>query len=462
MTRRIILAYLALTALALALLAAPLGVTFAHREHDRLLFDAERKSDAVVRMIDDPLEAHTPIPAAAIIASTRSSHSRVVIVDAHGIVLLDTAAPGAAGQPIAPSADITAALRGRRVSGQGEIRVKDQVVAYSTVPTTADGRVNGAVRVTYPTAALDERVRDVWLQLGVLCAGVLVAVALVGLLIARGVTRPLRRLENASARLGEGDLGARLDETDGPAELRRVARTFNRMAAQLSELVESQRKFVANASHQLRTPLTALRLRLENMTAASGANDRDAIDAAAVEVTRLSRLVDGLLMLANEESTRERAEPVDVASIARDRAGAWSDLAGEQGVELAVEAPDAMWALTVPTTPEQLLDNLIDNALNASPPGATITVVVQRAGDAVDLRVLDRGAGLDDDERTRAFDRFWRAPHAADGGTGLGLAIVRQLAEAGGGTCRLDARPGGGIEAVVTLPAAREPAQIKL
>ena len=101
-----------------------------------------------------------------------------------------------------------------------------------------------------------------------------------------------------------------------------------------------------------------------------------------------------------------------------------------------------------------MLDNLIDNALNASPPETTIAVVVRARGSHVDIRVLDQGPGLDDEARSRAFDRFWRAPNAPSGGTGLGLAIVRQLAEASGGTTQLDARPEGGLAAEVRLPAA--------
>ncbi len=128
---------------------------------------------------------------------------------------------------------------------------------------------------------------------------------------------------------------------------------------------------------------------------------------------------------------------------------------GEQDVEIVLEAPQTAWAYAVPAAPEQLLDNLIDNALIASPGNSTIKVVVERRGRWVDLRVLDEGPGLAPEARARAFDRFWRAPNAPAGGTGLGLAIVRQLAEMSGGKTHLDARAGGGLAAEVTLPAAR-------
>jgi signal transduction histidine kinase len=453
-TGRLIVAYVSLTALALALLAAPLGITFAHREHDRLLFDAERGADTVAAMIDDPLEAHTPLPTARIDASIRGMGSDAVIVNRVGVVLVDSRHPGNVGHSLAGVKDIQLALLGTRASGRSELQPNDAVVAYATVPTTNNGVVDGAVRITYPTTTLDERVRDVWLQVGLLCLGVLVAVALLGAVIARGITRPLRRIEEATDRLGSGDLATRVDEDDGPHELRRVASTFNRMAKELSDLIESQTQFVANASHQLRSPLTALRLRLENLEAGASAPEGESIRAASRDVARMSRLIDGLLVLASDATHHENVEPVDVAAVARDRVAGWNDVARENGVDIVLDAPATAYALTLASAPEQLLDNLIDNALNAAPPNTTITVSVRRRGSTVDVAVLDRGPGLDADSRTRAFDRFWRAPNAYAGGTGLGLAIVRQLAEASGGTSRLDERDGGGLAAAVSLPAA--------
>lgn len=454
MTRRIIVTYVILTAFALALLATPLGITFAHRERDRLLFDAERDADTVVAMIDDPLEAHGTIPTAAITDNARRSAATVVVVNAHGVEIVDTANPSRVGQSLANATDIASALHGTHVFGRGELSGTDSAVIYATIPTTTEGVVSGAVRITYPTTTLDERVRDMWEQLVLLCLAVLTAVALVGYILARGVTRPLRKLEHATDQIAQGDLTARVDDDDGPQEIRQLANTFNRMASQLDDLLESQTQFVANASHQLRTPLTALRLRLENLEAGAAPDDREPISAAGAEVARMSQLVDGLLLLARDSGDRAHVQPVDVAAIAHDRVAGWHDVARERDVEMTLDAPESAWALALPGAPEQLLDNLIDNALNVSPPNGTITVVVRKRGTHIDICVLDQGPGLDAEARARAFDRFWRAPNAPAGGTGLGLAIVRQLAEASGGSSRLDARTEGGLAAEVTLPAA--------
>jgi signal transduction histidine kinase len=460
-TRRLIVAYVTLTVFALALFATPLGITFARREHDRLQFEAERNADTVATMIDDPLETHAPLPTRAIQNSIRGTRARVVVVDRDGVVILDTNASATVGRSLSGATDIAAALKGKRVSGRSELQADDAVVAYATVPSTSEGVVDGAVRIAYPTATLDERVRDVWMQLGLLCLGVLAAVAVVGVLVARGVTRPLRNLEHASDRLGQGDLATRLDETDGPEELRRVAATFNRMAGQLRDLIESQSQFVANASHQLRTPLTAMRLRLENLEAGAGEEDQMAIRAVAVEVARMSQLIDGLLLLASDPARGDAVKPVDVGAVARDRVAGWNDVAREQNVDIVLQGPESAWASALPDAAEQLLDNLIDNALNVSPPRSSIDVIVECDDSHVVIRVLDRGPGLDAESRAHAFDRFWRAPNAPPGGTGLGLAIVRQLAEASGGTCRLAAREGGGLSAEVTLPIAGPRATVR-
>jgi signal transduction histidine kinase len=326
------------------------------------------------------------------------------------------------------------------------------------VPTSAKGRVNGAVRITYPSAALDTRVRRVWGALALLCLGVLAAAALVGFALARSIVRPVRRLEQATAQFAAGDLSVRVDDTAGAPELRHLAATFNRMAERLALLLHSQERFVADASHQLRTPLTALRLRLENLEARLPQEDQTDVEAASSEVARMSRLVDGLLLLAREDGDGHAREPVDVAEVARDRSAVWTDVASERDVALTVTAPASAWALTVPGAVEQLVDNLLDNALIATPVGAPIDIRVERTADTIRLHVMDRGPGMDAVSRARAFDRFWRAPGAESGGSGLGLPIVRQLAEASGGGARLDDREGGGVDAVVVLPAATTPA----
>ncbi len=457
MTRRLVLTYLIITALALAMLAIPLGATFARREKDRFLFDLERAADGISATVSDPIRQHRPLPTEDILAYARKNGGHVVVVDTNGRALVDTDTPTQPGRDYSQNRpEIQDALHGKRADGSRYSADVGTTLLFVAVPVEANGRVAGAVRITYPQSTLDARVRKVWEALALLCLAVLAVVVSVGFVLARSVVRPIRRLEEATDRFASGDTSARVEDSSGPPEFRHLASTFNRMAARLERLLDAQQRFVADASHQLRTPLTALRLRIENLDAYVSDRDRPAIEAAAAEVLRMSRLVDGLLLLAHDDAGAT-SHAIDVASVARDRADVWNDVARERDVVVLAEGPENAWALAVPGAVEQLVDNLVDNAIAVTPPGTAITVRVEQTPTSVVLHVEDRGPGLSADDRARAFDRFWRGADAVPGGSGIGLAIVRQLAEASGGSARLDARAGGGIDAVVTLPATRRP-----
>jgi signal transduction histidine kinase len=281
--------------------------------------------------------------------------------------------------------------------------------------------------------------------------------------LARQVTKPLDDLERAAGDLGAGDLDARAPVPDGPPELHRLAESFNATATRLQDLVASQQAFVADASHQLRTPLAALRLRSENLEgeldqvapAAVAADLSEDATGALVEVERLSRLVDGLLELARAEQVEGAPEPVELAVLVGERVDAWAALADERNVALLAEVPDALRASSTPGRLEQVLDNLVANALDVAPAGSAVRVIAARANGTVELSVVDAGPGMPPEQRARAFDRFWRPSGAdRDGGSGLGLAIVARLVTADGGTVALHEAPGGGLAATVTLRPA--------
>ncbi len=211
---------------------------------------------------------------------------------------------------------------------------------------------------------------------------------------------------------------------------------------------------VADASHQLRTPLAALRLRLENLESEVSQMPDATADVAGslTEVGRLSRLVDGLLALARVEQAAGRSEPLAIAPIVDGRVDAWSAFAEEHGVSFVVEV-DAGLVLATPERLEQVLDNLIANAIDVSPEGTVIRLSARTTAGSVTITVTDEGPGLSESPRARAFDRFWRS---ADGhrGARLGLAIVRQLVEADGGSVGVEAAATGGLVVVIRLGAA--------
>jgi signal transduction histidine kinase len=275
--------------------------------------------------------------------------------------------------------------------------------------------------------------------------------------MATTIVRPIRRLRRATERVASGDFASRASAAEGAPEIRGLATAFNTMTAKISNLVERQRSFAGDASHQLRTPLTALRLQLERAAVNIDSDPvaaRGDIEAASEETERLQRLVEGLLMLARADQGGLATEIIDVAGIVTERAAIWAPLADERGITLSAGSVARLTARAVPGALEQIVDNYIDNALNASGPGNEITVSVIRDNGWAAVHVTDHGPGMPSDQLQHAFDRFWRASSAGSDGTGLGLAIVRQLAEASGGEVSLANRATGGLDASVRLPRA--------
>jgi signal transduction histidine kinase len=383
----------------------------------------------------------------------RMPGGRVVIVNGAGLALLDTHPPFPGRRSFASRPEFAAALRGNIASGTRHSNTLRANLIYVAVPIASGGRVRGAVRITYPSSTLDARVRRYWLLLAAIGGVVLAAATAVGLRFARTLTEPLSTLERTAAAVGGGDLGARAPADTGPPEVRALAAEFNATVERLDTLLRSQKEFVADASHQLRTPLAALRLRLENVERDPDARGNPDVQAALAEVTRLAHLVDELLTLARADAARPDPAPVDLAAVVSTRVDAWSAETAARGVLLDVRVPERLVALATPGSVEQVLDNLISNALAASQPGQTITIEGARDGPAVALHVRDEGPGMTTGQRSRAFDRFWRAGSPGSG-TGLGLAIAHRLVTACGGTIELREAAPVGLDVAITLPAA--------
>ena len=328
------------------------------------------------------------------------------------------------------------------------------------MPIASAGNVYGAIRLSLDTSAVDARIHRFWLALAGIAVAVLGVVALVGWVLARSVTRPVRRLNAAAGRFARGDLRVSDDLSGaGPPELRMLDESMITMARRLDDTLAAQRRFVADASHQLRTPLTALRLRLENLQSRLHGLEEDELDAAIDETSRLSELVNDLLQLARSDEQPPTA-PFDLTQLALDRVDTWSAVAETRGITLRTRGADGhLFVAAVPGAIEQILDNLLDNAVTAAPPGSVVTVEIAADTVAHTLIISDEGPGLDAEQKANATRRFWRGDASEPGtGLGLGLAIVSALTTASGGSLRLDDAPGGGLAARVTFPAARPPA----
>ena len=278
-----------------------------------------------------------------------------------------------------------------------------------------------------------------------------VAAALIAVTFARWVNRPLTRMDTAARQLADGNLAVRAATGAGPPELRRMAATFNMMAGRLETLVHGHRVMVADVSHQLRTPLAALRLRIDLLAADSGPAAAAELAGAQEEIARLSRLVDGLLAVARAESVSEQVVSITMVPAIAERVAAWQPVADGHGVKLLTRF-DAAAGVAVALGAghlEQILDNLLANAIDAVPEDGTVTVSVATSASGTTLTVADDGPGMPPEDRSRAFLRF---VSGSKNGTGLGLAIVHRIVTSNGGTARLAETPGGGLTVVLEFP----------
>lgn len=439
----------------------PLSAQLRVVERDRIITSLERDAFILAGRSEESLESATDTDHAVIAELARqyraAGGSRVVIVDSSGTALVTSDDDSASvGSSYLSRPEIAKALTGQIATGERFSDTLDEQLLYVTVPVLSGARIFGAVRLTYPaqvvTDTLNQRLLTLWL---VALTTVLLA-GIVGLVLSTTITRTLEKLEETTGHLAEGRLHVRADDRTGAPELRSLSRSFNVMAERLDALLEQQRTFASNASHQLRTPLTALRLRLESArvlidTDPAGAADR--MLTAEAEAERLGEIIEGLLLLSRTESSSAPLETVDLAAIARARVDHWLPLAQESGVALEFRGPPSASISAVATAADQIIDNYLDNALTHSPSGSTIVVQTQESDGSVALHVLDQGPGMPPEERAQAFERFWRGrPDGA--GNGLGLAIVAQLASASGATVHLDDRPGGGLDASVRFNAS--------
>jgi signal transduction histidine kinase len=460
--RRLLFSYLSITAFVLLVLEIPLGVSYANSVERRLTSDLQHDAFALAIRSQESLDVRTANAAdqdqLQVLANRyrRSAGGRVVVVDAHGKSVADSDPSSATGRDFSTRPEIREALAGAEVSGTRASHTLGTQLLYVALPVGSATGIQGAVRITFPASVVDDRIRHIWLLLAATGGVVLGIVFLASLLLARSMTRPLGELQEAAVELGAGDLSVRAAVPKGPAEVTVLATSFNSTAARLEQLVGGQRAFIADASHQLRTPLAALRLRLENLEAEVHGATAEDLDGALAEVARLSRLVDGLLVLARTEQSASAPAPVALDELLDGRCDAWDAFAAEKHVHIEASVEGAPIADATPGRLEQVVDNLLNNALEVAPAGSAVRLSAAERGDWVELRVSDEGPGMTVDERARAFDRFWQsAPARRDGRPnghfGLGLSIVRELVVSDRGDVALEPSPAGGLEVVVRL-----------
>ncbi|MGW3077022.1 MULTISPECIES: sensor histidine kinase [unclassified Kitasatospora] len=328
------------------------------------------------------------------------------------------------------------ALDGRRSHNPPQVWpwTPDRTVTVAA-PVVRDGDVVAVVLSESPTEALRTRVLHQWLVIGGGEAAAMIVAVLLAVRLTEWVLRPVRTLDRATHDIATGRMAARVAPGGGPPELQRLARSFNEMADHVVLAMDQQKAFVADASHQLRNPLSALLLRVELLGLELPEGHEEELSGVREEGARLARVLDDLLGLATAEHARPEPERTDLAELTLARVDAWRPTAEQCGIGLRWEGPARAIGMADPIGFGSALDAVLDNALKFSPAGSEVRLRVAVRRDEVAVTVTDAGPGLTEDELSRAGDRFWRSPrHQNVDGSGLGLSIARTLLAAGGGS----------------------------
>ena len=456
MARRIAATVVALIALLLGVVAVPLGLITSRHDSRAFSEDAVSAATSLATVAEEKIADNSGGPALGIdIGQLRQGGDRVAVYDKAGRWY--------AGTPARPAAPAGAVGRAQARLTPVTYGVDDRLLVLAPVVLDESGSTVGVVALSRPTAPLAHRIAVLWLSLGAVSLAGLLAAAFIATALARWVSRPLSLLEAAAQRLGDGALDTRSPLGAGPSEVRRLAANFNTMAGRLEALVDGHQAMMADVSHQLRTPLAALRLRLDVL--AQDCDEPVAVELAGAqeEIARLSRMVDGLLAVARAEKAVVEPVAVPVDAVIRDRTAAWGPAAEERDVALAAASLDPVLARLGEGHLEQILDNLLANAIDAVPSGGNIRVSASATGTRAQIVVTDDGPGMSPQQQRAAFRRF---TGTTPGGSGLGLAIVHRLVTSNGGSAVLSDTPGGGLTVTLQFPrsprdrSARRPAVI--
>jgi len=279
--------------------------------------------------------------------------------------------------------------------------------------------------------------------------------------VVSGSLQPVARVRSQVASRQADDLSP-VSDTGLPDEVRPLVQELNLLFGRVRTAFEAQQHFVADAAHELRTPLAALRLQAQSLDRADTPEARrTAVGRLTAGIDRATRLVEQLLILARQEATAAEgavSRPVDLADLARRTVADLAGVAAAKGVDLGVQQADPATAIGQPDALQILLRNLVDNAVKYTPSGGTVDISVLQEGQKIVVQVEDSGPGIPPEERERVFDRFYRVAGSEAAGSGLGLAIIKAIAERHGATLVLDASQRlGGLKAVVTFKGTSAP-----
>ena len=388
--------------------------------------------------------------------------ARVVFIDDQGNVVGDSVRVGGLLNQTLEHEDVNTALAGEVSSSVTySERIGHQIKQMAIPVKEENGDIIGVIFLSTSLEDVYQTLADIRLFLFL---STVLAMAIVGggsVALARRFTGPLEELTNAARRMSEGNLDQHIEFTSGD-EIGRLADQFNVMARRLNYYTNNLKKFAADVAHEVRTPLTTMSL----LTKALKEHDMDHqqqkefVEDLDNELDRLVQLVNDLLELSKLEKNQVEYEEITVNFLLRDMIREHKYRFSQAGLDLIDFIPDQMLKVSaVPMQLRQVVSNLLDNALNYTPAGGSVTVSLFQEGDEVITRVEDTGSGIPREDQSFIFERFYRVDKARSrevGGTGLGLAIVSEIVAKHKGRVWVESEEGRGSSFYFTLPAARD------
>ena len=419
MRQRFVLVALAITSMVVLSFVVPLAILVRDVAEDRALVAAERQAQSIAALLLLVGPEGDPAVVAQVTRAQRTEPGDVTVF------LSD-------GETVGDEADEDSIVRQARLLGES-LRTETDGGQVLAVPV-ATNEGTSVVRIFVPNEELRANIGQAWIVLGSLGLGMILLSVLAADRLARSAVEPIRDLSGAAQRWARGDLQPRVQPA-GPPEVETMGESFNRLADRFDELLTQERESVADLSHRLRTPLTALRLNLDTIA------DDDAREQIAEDVDALERQVDNIIDTARRPIREGSGATTDLAEAAARRVQFWSPLAEEQDRELTTEFPaEPVTVVGSGHDIDAAIDALITNVLSHTPAGTHFHVAVNQRGPGT-LLVADEGPGFD--------ARLMERGVTGSGSTGLGLDIVRRTAESHGGSLAVGARPAGGAEIVV-------------
>jgi len=444
--RRLVVAFGATSSLLIVATLIPLGFVLTRNHRAAYIDQIERQGASAATAV-----VALPQAAAAEVRGRfpPDSDIQALLVDRSGVRQTLVQDPSVFPEDASRLSEVRAALAGRASSRYAPPRV------FVAVPITRRGTVDGALWLSAPSDPVETQNSQSWAALGIIGAAGFLFAILVAVAVSRQIARRMELVAAGAERFADGRFGEPID-VRGTDEIGQLGTRLNEMARRIELAVARERDFAAAASHQLRTPLTAIKLRLEEMRTLGPGDETvgEYTEEMIQEVDRLTLLTSGLLLLAATEGGGLPTEPAPASDAVTQAVERLKPVARNSGVDVRTHMDEDGLIVAAPRGAfEEVLFNLLDNAVKYSPTGGQVDVTLAREDGRARVMVADRGPGLSAEDAQHAFEPFFRSRRTgATRGSGLGLTICRRLCDAAGAGIELEPREGGGTVATVLWP----------